>query len=139
MVLRYSVETHIKALWKGSLVNRISAHRILNQKSIADRLLTPVLFRERDVHMYTQKQIILLAAAQLMTQVREANRNAGMPYAQFSKTEAQQLETAMQAWLDENGIELSLHDYGYYRVTQEQFDAAESKELTPLPFILFDK
>ncbi len=85
---------------------------------------------------YTPSQITLLAAAQLMTQVKEWAVEQNVFRGGVTKP-VEDARTALQGWLKENGVELTYISYGYYRVEKAQLAAIANRELTPLPFIAF--
>ena len=87
--------------------------------------------------MYTQSQLVLFAAAQLVTQVKAYRTEEGV----FRGGVTQRTENAWDAllrWYKENGIEEPTPiSYGWYRVEKEQLVAVAHRELTPLPYIDF--
>lgn len=87
--------------------------------------------------MYTQSQLELFAAAQLVTQVK-AYLTEEHVFRGGVKQRTQNAWDALLRWYKENVIPEPTHTgYSWYRVEKEQLAAVAHRELTPLPYIDF--
>jgi hypothetical protein len=85
--------------------------------------------------MYTPSQLALLAAAQLLAQVK-AQSAAESALRGSPREDTRNAWDALIRWYGENGLEEPTRmNYGWYYVGPEQLAAVAQQGLTPLPVI----